>query len=146
MGAVSREASRPSIVTIPVSNGLYSVLLGDASLSNMIPIPPAVFTNSDVRLRVWFNDGIHGVQLMAPDQRIAAVGYAMMAAAVPNGVITGASLATGAITSANLAPGAAAANLQAGGQAGVASDGIILSTEPSFSKLAGRRICQYRQD
>ena len=35
---------------------------------------PNLFTNCDVRLRVWFNDGTNGFQLLTPDQRIAAVG------------------------------------------------------------------------
>ena len=83
-------------VTLNVTKGLYSVLLGDATLPNMTVVPAAVFTNADVHLRVWFNDGANGTQLLAPDQRIAAVGYAMMAAGVPDGVITSAKMAPGA--------------------------------------------------
>src|SRR5437879_5721220 len=63
-------------VSLTVANGLYSVLLGDTSLSFMTAIPANVFNNSDVRLRVWFNNGTTGSQLLSPDQRIAAVGYA----------------------------------------------------------------------
>src|SRR5262245_935310 len=65
-------------VSLSVANGLYSVLLGDATIPNMTAITGSMFTNGDVRLRVWFNGGA-GSQLLAPDQRIAAVGYAMMA-------------------------------------------------------------------
>ncbi|MEQ1854098.1 MAG: galactose oxidase, partial [Chthoniobacteraceae bacterium] len=61
-------------VTLTLSSGVYSVLLGDATLPNMTAIPNTVFNNSDVRLRVWFNDGVNGFQLLTPDQRIAAVG------------------------------------------------------------------------
>jgi len=43
------------------------------------PISPNVFLNQDVFLRVWFNDGVHGYQQLTPDQRIAAVGYALNA-------------------------------------------------------------------
>ncbi|HZJ14595.1 MAG TPA: SGNH/GDSL hydrolase family protein [Chthoniobacteraceae bacterium] len=75
-------------VSLTVSKGLYSVLLGDTSLPNMAAVPASVFANSDVRLRMWFNDGAHGSQLLAPDQRIAAVGYAMIAGTVPDGSIT----------------------------------------------------------
>ncbi len=57
-------------VSLTVTNGLYSVLLGDPSIPNMAAIPPAVFLTSDVRLRVWFN----GTQL-SPDQRLAPNGY-----------------------------------------------------------------------
>ena len=66
-------------VTLTVSKGLYSVLLGDTTLTNMTVVPASVFMNADVRLRVWFDDGVNGSQLLTPDQRIAAVGYAMMA-------------------------------------------------------------------
>lgn len=92
-------------VTLNVVNGLYSVLLGDATLPNMVVIPSTVFNNADVRLRVWFNGG-SGFQQLSPDQRIAAVGYAMMAGNVPDGSITGAKLADGAVTSSKLAAGA----------------------------------------
>ena len=63
----------------------------------MINIPSGVFANADIRLRVWFNDGTHGFQQLTPDQRIAAVGYALMAANVDDGAITSAKLAAGAV-------------------------------------------------
>lgn len=91
-------------VTLPVAAGLYSVLLGDTSLAGMTTaIPASVFNNSDVRLRVWFNDGVTGFQLLSPDQRIAAVGYAMMGADVPDGAITTAKIANNAVTGAKIA-------------------------------------------
>jgi len=96
-------------VTLGVTKGLYSVLLGDATLSNMTVVPATVFSHFDVRLRVWFNDGTHDFQQLVPDQRIAAVGYAMMAGTaqtVPDGVITQAKLAAGAVGSTQIAAGA----------------------------------------
>ncbi len=99
-------------VSLKVSKGLYAVLLGDTSLANMTAIPASVFSShADVRLRVWFDDGIKGFQLLAPDERIASVGYAIMAGSavvaqtVPDGSITAAKLADGAVGSAKLAPG-----------------------------------------
>ena len=81
-------------VTLPVTKGLYSVLLG----ANMTPIPNSVFANPDVRLRVWFNDGTaNGSQLLTPDQRIAAVGYAMVAGRLAPGATIPASSITGTI-------------------------------------------------
>ena len=90
-------------VSLPVNKGLYSVLLGDATLTNMLAIPTSVFTHREVSLRVWFDDGTHGFQLLTPDQRIAAAGYAMMAANVPDGSITTAKLADSAVTGAKMA-------------------------------------------
>ncbi len=106
----SVNGSEPgAAIALTVASGLYSVLLGDATLANMTVIPATVFTNADVRLRVWFNGG-SGFQQLTPDQRIAAVGYAMMSANVPDGVITSAKLADGAVTGAKLAPGTITSN------------------------------------
>ena len=99
----STAGSEPTTaVTLTVSKGLYSVLLGDATLPNMAIVSSTVFTNPDVRLRVWFNDGTNGFQLLAPDQRIAAVGYAMVAGSVPDGAITSTKIAAGAVDSSHL--------------------------------------------
>lgn len=95
-----------SPLALPVSKGLYATALGDTSVPGMAAIPPAVFTNPAVHLRVWFNDGTSGWQKLSPDQKIAAVAYAMVAESVPDGSITTAKLAAGAVTADRLAPGA----------------------------------------
>ena len=95
-------------VSLAVSKGLYAVLLGDTTVSGMTTgIGSTVFNNSDVRLRVWFSDG-SGYQQLTPDQRLAAVGYALVAATVSDGAITSAKLGSGAVTAAALAASAAA--------------------------------------
>jgi formylglycine-generating enzyme required for sulfatase activity len=105
----STAGSQPTEgVSLPVAKGLYSVLLGDTTLTNMMVIPATVFANTDVRLRVWFSDGTaNGSQLLAPDQRIAAVGYAMVAG-VANSLAAGATVPataiTGTIPSSQVAP------------------------------------------
>ena len=89
-------------VSLTVSKGLYSVLLGDTTVSGMtVAIPASVFANTDVRLRVWFSDGT-GYQQLTPDQRIAAVGYALVASSVSDGSVTAVKLASGAVTPAKL--------------------------------------------
>lgn len=93
-------------VALTVTNGLYSVLLGDTMLSNMTAIPPSVFGSDHISLRVWFDDGTQGSQLLAPDQRIAAVGYAFMAAGVQDRAITTQKIALGAVGSNQIADGA----------------------------------------
>jgi hypothetical protein len=93
-------------VPLTVTQGLFTVMLGDASLSNMQPIPTIVFASSDVRLRIWVASGTNAFQLLAPDQRLGAVGYAMLSATVPDGSLTGAKLASGSVLTANLANGA----------------------------------------
>ena len=93
-------------VSLTVSKGLYAVALGDTAIPNMAAIPPAAFAHPEVHLRIWFNDGTNGWERMAPDQRLAAVAYAMMADTVPDGAITTEKLAAGAVTGAKIAPGA----------------------------------------
>lgn len=100
------DGSAPTQSTpINVDHGLFSVVLGDSSLLNMLAIPVEVFAHDDVWLRVWFDDGIHGFEQFEPDQRIVSVGYAMMAGNVPDGLITEAKLADDAVTGDKIAPG-----------------------------------------
>ncbi len=67
-------------VAIPVSDGLYSVGIGNASLSNMSALSSQVFNGSenDLVLRVWFDDQstVDEVQMLAPDQPLSSVAYA----------------------------------------------------------------------
>ena len=78
-------------VSLPVVKGLYSVLLGDTSVPNMAGnLTPSTVSSGDARLRVWFNDGVRGFQLLAPDQPLASVPYALTAASlVDNPVFNG---------------------------------------------------------
>ena len=93
-------------VSLAVTKGLYAVALGDVDVPNMAALPPDVFTNSDVRLRVTFDDGVHGAQQLSPDVRIAAAGYALMAQTVRSGGVGTAQLAPDAVTSGKIADGA----------------------------------------
>jgi len=118
-GTSSAGSQPTNAVLLSVANGLYSVVLGDIGYSNMTVIPATVFNNNDVRLRVWFNDGTHGSQLLSPDQRIAATGYAMMAAGVSDGAITNAKIGLGAVGTNQIANGAVgAAQIATGGVSG----------------------------
>jgi len=104
-GTSSGGAEPIKAATIPVHQGLFSVLLGDPAVTNIQPIVWTVFTNADVWLRIWFSDGTNAFQLLAPDQRLSAVGYAMMAANLPDGAVTSNKLAPGAVRAANIAQG-----------------------------------------
>lgn len=91
-------------VPLLVNQGLFSVNLGDTGLSNMTAvIPTSIFTNSDLRLRIWFSDGVAAFQQFYPDQRLTSAGYAMMAANVPDGSVTSAKLAVGAVNTTSVA-------------------------------------------
>jgi len=78
-GATTYWSNGINAVSLPVNKGLYSVMLGDVAIPNMTnSISPEVFFNSDVRLRISFNDGVAGFQQLSPDQRIASAGYALV--------------------------------------------------------------------
>ena len=120
-----------------------------------VAIPFSAFTNSDVRLRVWFNDGTHGSQLLAPDQRIAAVGYAMMAVTavtVPASSVTGtlavnrggtgSSTAGGALTS--LGAAATAGTLAQFAPTSSAQLASLISNETGYRRTrAGQRTASF---
>ena len=100
----STQGSEPAqFTTVPVSQGLFTIQLGDVSLPNMQAIAPSIFTNGDVRLRIWFSDATNGFSVVGPDQRLSAIGYAMIAADVPDGALVGTKLKPASITSAQLA-------------------------------------------
>jgi len=72
--------TRPdSAVTLTVTDGVYSVGLGDVSVGGMTAIPATVFDSATVALRIWFSDGVHGVQRLAPDQAVTSAAYAFHA-------------------------------------------------------------------
>ncbi|MBI3610170.1 MAG: hypothetical protein HY204_05655 [Nitrospirae bacterium] len=66
-------------VTIPVTNGAFTVKLGDTGLTNMLDIPTTVFNNAETYLRIWFNDGATGSQQLSPDRQLVSVPYAYQA-------------------------------------------------------------------
>ena len=80
-----------SAVPLPVSNGLFTVLLGDTSLDGMTQqLSATVFSGYDRYLRVWFRAGGSGsFTRLTPDTPITAVPYAMQAqhAAPPGNVV-----------------------------------------------------------
>ena len=133
----STAGSEPATaVGIPVSKGLYSILLGDATQLHMTIVPATVFVHGDVHLRVWFSDGVKGFQQLTPDRRIAAVGYALMADSVSDGAITTAKLADGAVTSEKLAAGVVqTSNLATGavGNAQLANSALTINAGTGLS-------------
>jgi hypothetical protein len=130
-GTSSAGSEPAATVGVPVQEGLFNVLLGDTTLSNMQPVPASVFTQSDARLRIWFNDGVNGFAQLAPDQRLGSVGYAMMAAQVANG-----GLGNGSVSAANLASNAVTSAAIVDGTI-VAADVNSLSFSNTFWSVTG---------
>jgi hypothetical protein len=117
-GAGGGEPS--AAISLALTNGLYAVVLGDTNVSGMPqPIDPDTFTNADVRLRVWFNDGTHGFEQLSPDQRIVSAGYSLVAQ-------TAKSL-SGVISSAQLPGNVATTNYVNAATSGLATTGFVTS-------------------
>jgi hypothetical protein len=90
-------------VSLPVTNGLFSVGLGDTAVAGMtIPVPASIFGNAGLRIRVWFSDGVAADAVIA-DHAITSTGYAFFAQSVADGSITSGKIAVGAVNSAALA-------------------------------------------
>jgi hypothetical protein len=111
-GTGSSGSEPAAAVAVPIDKGHYAVMLGDTTLANMTQaIPPVVFTdNETVALRLWFATADEGpFELLTPDRRIAATGYALAAQraeAVAPGGVTSTMLADGAVTAGKIARGA----------------------------------------
>ena len=89
-------------VPIDVIEGSFMLGLGDANLDNMEPIPADVFSNPDIYLRIWFDDGVNGFSLLTPDEQMTSVGYAMVAAQMPEDAIDGSAIAPDSIETEHL--------------------------------------------
>ena len=74
---VAQEPTLPVAAT--VTDGVYTVPLGDTSLANMQAIPSQVFSDhNDVHLRIWFSATANGpYDLLSPDQPVTSVPYAL---------------------------------------------------------------------
>ena len=68
-------------VALPVSNGLFNVLLGDTSIGgSMQAIEYTVFGETDTWLRIWFSENLAGpFEALEPNQRLVSVPYALQA-------------------------------------------------------------------
>ena len=130
-------AAPAAAVNLTVSKGLYAVLLGNTALANMTAIPPSALEQEDVRLRVWFNDGPHEFQQITPDQRLAAVPYAIHAGkALAAGSFSG--NLSGDVTGAQNATAIADATVTAKLLTGFASGNGSLTAADSILSAIGK--------
>jgi trimeric autotransporter adhesin len=72
-------------VLVPVTNGLFTVVLGDTSLPNMTNIPASLWSSvlgtdpaapNFPLLQIWFSDGVNGFAALSPAQPLTATPYA----------------------------------------------------------------------
>jgi hypothetical protein len=77
----SANGSEPlASVSTAVSSGLFALGLGDTSLANMMAIDRGIFAQTNLQLRLWFNDGASGFGALSPVQNLTAAPYAAYAA------------------------------------------------------------------
>ncbi len=70
------EAPPTTNIPIPVDNGLFSIKLGDETIMGMDEsLPSQVFTDDNLCLRIWFDDGTTGMQQLTPDQKFTSVAF-----------------------------------------------------------------------
>ncbi len=134
-----------SVISVPVTNGLFSVALGDTSIPGMEnAIPTSVFDNVNLRLRIWFNDGTTGFAQLAPDQRLTSVGYAMRAANVVENAIAGPQLANQAVGPNQLSDGAVTTPKLAEGAVTTSklADGAVTAEKIPADSISGQKIMQ----
>jgi hypothetical protein len=89
-------------VSMGVTNGLFTVALGDTTVANMTAISASLFTQPNLQLRIWFNDGVNGFAALSPVQNLTPAPYADFAnSAGIAASATNATTATSATTANN---------------------------------------------
>ena len=69
-------------VTIPVTDGVFTVKLGDTDLTNMTGLPTTPFDQQNIYIRVWFGDDNVTFEQLTPDTQIVSAGFAYKAQSV----------------------------------------------------------------
>ena len=106
----SAAGSEPSAtVSAGVTDGLFTVALGDTTVANMAAISVSLFTQPNLQLRIWFSDGVNGFAALSPLQNLTPIPYADFANSASNAV---------SATSATLAATATTANTFSGALSG----------------------------
>lgn len=116
-GTAPAEGAPVSALRLWVANGWFDVALGDASVSNMVAVPAGLWAQPQLRVRVWFNDGVHEWEQLAPDLRLGAVPYALHAGQP----------AAGSVTVAHLAPELQARLMATNGPAAGPESALVLA-------------------
>jgi hypothetical protein len=66
-------------IALPVSDGLFTVVLGDPAVLPMQALSADLFSQPGLRLRLWFDDGINGFAALTPSQPLTPTPYASRA-------------------------------------------------------------------
>jgi hypothetical protein len=135
-GTSSAGSEPANAVGVSVTNGLFTVVLGDTTQPNMIALNVPLFTQPNLQLRIWFNDGVNGSAVLSPLQNLTPTPYAIMAntasnllgslsaaqlsGTVANGVLPGSPSFSGTVTAVSLiGNGAGVTNVNAASLSGL---------------------------
>jgi len=133
----SVAGSEPSSsVSIGVTNGLFTAGLGDTTIPNMTAISAALFSQPNLQLQIWFNDGVKGFAALSPLQNLTTLPYAAFADYASNllgnipatqisGMVANSTLPTNAVFSGPVSA------------AGFSGDGTNLTSLNASSLVAG---------
>ena len=78
-GSSSAGSEPAAAVGVGVSGGLFIVVLGDPTQPNMAVLNASLFTQPNLQLRIWFDDGINGSVVLNPVQNLTPTPYAIQA-------------------------------------------------------------------
>jgi hypothetical protein len=102
-GTSSAGNQPTAAVTTSVTNGLFTLGLGDTTLANMATLAATVFNQANLQLRTWFNNGVNGFAMIVPAQKLTLAPYAIMSGSASNllGSLPAAQI-TGVLSNINL--------------------------------------------
>lgn len=81
----SSTGSEPSAeVRVGVTNGLFTVVLGDTAIPSMAAINANIFNQPNLQLLIWFNDGVKGFAALSPAQNLTPAPYSVFAGSASN--------------------------------------------------------------
>ena len=126
-------------VGVSVTNGLFTVVLGDTTQPNMMALNASLFTQPNLQLRIWFNDGVNGSAVLSPLQNLTPTPYAIMSGSASN--------LLGTVSAAQLSAGTAGINVSgnaagftgslAGDVTGPQSATLVSSNAALLAKVSG---------
>ena len=65
-------------IPLTVNRGFYAVNLGDTTIAGMAPLPADLFdVRNPLRLRIWFDDGVNGLEQIGADHPLRVSAYAL---------------------------------------------------------------------
>ena len=116
-------------VSVNVANGIYTVRLGDSTISNMQALPGSVFKDhNDAHLRIWIRLGSTGnFDLLSPDQTISSAPYSLGG----NGSLSASASSGGSVSNGSGSSGYTVSNPQSISAATVGAYARLVANGPS---------------